>query len=48
MIAPWGLEAWLELAYPDRPYTVSLTTRTAVPAADFWSVTLVPVQRSEN
>jgi hypothetical protein len=42
MIAPWGLEAWLELTHPERPYTVSKTTRLGVPTAEYWSVTLNP------
>jgi hypothetical protein len=44
MIAPWGLQAWLELAHPDRPYQLKLKIRSAVPSDEYWSVTLNPQQ----
>ncbi|MBW1688242.1 MAG: hypothetical protein JRS35_24660 [Deltaproteobacteria bacterium] len=40
MISPWGLEAWLEIVYPERRFTVQPLRRQGMPIQDFWSVRL--------
>lgn len=46
MIAPWSLEAWLELVHPERPYQVSVNVRD--PADGYWSLTLNPMQSGRD
>jgi len=42
LIAPWGLQAWLELEYPDRGYEVNITPLPPGQGRHFWSVRLTP------
>ncbi len=44
MLAPWGLQAWLDLRFPERPYKVILTPRHGVDTIVFAPVTLHPLR----
>jgi hypothetical protein len=46
LMAPWSLEAWLELEYPDRSYEVSVTPRPPELGRGYWPVMLMPGSRS--
>jgi len=40
MISPWGLEAWLEIVYPERRFKVLSAQGKGVPIQEVWSVRL--------
>jgi 4-amino-4-deoxy-L-arabinose transferase-like glycosyltransferase len=49
VIAPWGLQAWLELEYPDRKYEVRLTQwPPGMAKSGYWPVALIPIQPTLN
>jgi hypothetical protein len=43
MLSPWGLQAWLEMSFPDTPMKVGLNTNAA-PSRSHWNLVLFPVQ----
>ena len=41
MLSPWGLQAWLEMSFPDTPYHVSMNNN-ARPSRSHWNLVLIP------
>jgi hypothetical protein len=41
MLSPWGLQAWLEMSFPDTPYHISRNNK-ARPSRSHWNLVLIP------
>jgi len=41
MLSPWGLQAWLEMSFPDTPYHISMNNNVR-PSRSLWNLVLIP------
>jgi len=47
MLSPWGLQAWLEMSFPDRPIKVGVNTN-ARQSQSHWNLVLVPADPDDR